>query len=162
MKFLKKDLEEIIWESNNEKLQEKGLWIEGIKKRQLRIGNYGIADLVTINRISEQSVLPYLDITVFELKKKKAGISAFLQAVRYCKGIKTYLEKRKPNILFRLNIVLCSKVIDTSSDYIFLTDLICSDEFKQINTLSNYSFIYGLDGIKFINEQDYDLTIKGF
>lgn len=163
MKFLEKDLEDIICESSNEKLEEKGLSVLGIKKRQLRIGNYGIADIVTFERISGNSYEPpYLDITVYELKKEKAGISAFLQAVRYCKGISSYLEKNKPDMFFKLNIVLCSKEIDLSSDYIFLTDLIYSEQFGRINSIYNYSFNYGIDGIKFKMESDYNISSKGF
>jgi hypothetical protein len=164
MKFLEKDLETIIWESNNEKLQEKGLLIDGRKKRQLRIGNYGIADLVTFEIIHDyfHPAKCFLNITVFELKKEKAGISAFLQALRYCKGIQTYLSDKKPKIWFKLNIVLCAKEIDTSSDYIFLTDLISSSEYEKINSVDNYSFDYGIDGINFKLESGYNLTHKGF
>lgn len=163
MRFLEKDLEDIIWESFHVKLRKKGLDINGIKKRQLRIGNYGIADIVTFERISGDFHEPsFLDITVYELKKEKAGISAFLQALRYCKGISTYLEEHKPNMFFKLNIVLCSKEIDKTSDYIFLTDLIHSEEYGYINSIRNYSFEYGIDGIMFKKEQNYNLISKGF
>ena len=165
MEFLEKDLESIIWESNNEKLQVKGLNVSGKKYRQLRIGNYGIADLVTIQRDYHEveKILPYLNITVFELKKDKAGISAFLQALKYCKGIKTYLEDYKPNIYFKLNIVLCSKKIDTESDYIYLCDLISgSDDSNLLNSLTNYSFSFSIDGINFKEEKGYNLINKGF
>ena len=165
MEFLEKDLETIIWESDNEKLQEKGLDISGKKYRQLRIGNYGIADLVTIEKCYYpfSSSEPYLNITVYELKKEKAGISAFLQAIKYCKGIKSYLEIKKPNILFKLNVVLCSKKIDTESDYIYLCDLISSsDDSNLLNSLTNYSFKFSIDGIEFKEEREYNLINKGF
>jgi hypothetical protein len=166
MKFLEKNLEDIIWEASNEKLQERGLNISGKKLRQLRIGNYGIADLVTFDRdyYHTEYLHPFLNITVYELKKDKAGISAFLQAIRYCRGIKSYLEKHKPHIDFSLNIVLCSKEIDTNSDYIFLCDLIRYNEYESglINSISNYSFDYSIDGIQFKEEKNYDLINKGF
>jgi hypothetical protein len=163
MKFLEKDLEQIIWESSNEKLQEKGLLIMGKKLRQLKIGNYGIADLVTIERIQHDFLKgSYLYITVFELKKEKAGISAFLQALRYCKGISSYLNKKKPSLRYKLNIVLCSKEIDTTSDYIFLTDLIESESFGVLNSVKNYSFNYSIDGIEFKMQYNYGLTNEGF
>jgi hypothetical protein len=73
MKFLEKDLEDIIWEASNERLQENGLDISGKKYRQLRIGNYGIADIVSVTK-------PYYHeyfkkhqkgiITIYELKKE--------------------------------------------------------------------------------------------
>ena len=71
MKFLEKNLEDIIWEASNEKLQERGLNISGKKLRQLRIGNYGIADLVTFDRdyYHTEYLHPFLNITVYELKK---------------------------------------------------------------------------------------------
>ena len=47
MSFLEKDLEDIIFETDNDLLFEHGLFIDGQKKRQVRIGNYGIADLIT-------------------------------------------------------------------------------------------------------------------
>ena len=161
MHFLEKDLELIIWESSNQKLNEKGLPITGKKLIQVKIGNYGIADLITYNKIHLYG-LPFLDITVYELKKEKVGISTFLQAVRYCKGIKSYFDEYRPNMYFKLNIVLCAKEVDINSDYIFLTDMISSDYQGSISNLSNYSFSYEIDGIKFKREYNYDLTHKGF
>lgn len=164
MQFLEKDLENIIWESDNEKLKQKGFLINGKKLRQLRIGNYGIADLITFEKRHEfyTGSSSYLNITVYELKKEKAGISAFLQAIRYCKGISSYLDDKKPNLLYKLNIVICAKQIDILSDYIFLTDLINNEDFSVLNCVLNYSFTYDIDGIKFKKESGYNLTNKGF
>lgn len=162
MSFLEKDLENIIWESDNEKLREKGLLIYGKKFRQIRIGNYGVADLITVERILDCYGEYFLDITVYELKKEKAGISAFLQAIRYCKGIQTYMLNKRSRTLFKLNIVLCAKNIDTESDYIYISDLISSDEDEKICSVYNYSFNYGIDGIVFKQEKNYNLIDKGF
>lgn len=162
MSFLEKDLENIIWESDNEKLREKGLKIYGKKFRQIRIGNYGVADLITVERKIDCYFNNFLDITVYELKKEKAGISAFLQAIRYCKGIQTYMLNKRSSTLFKLNIVLCAKNIDTESDYIFISDLISSDEYEKICSVHNYSFNYGIDGIVFKQKQNYNLIDKGF
>jgi hypothetical protein len=162
MKFLEKDLENIIWESDNKKLQEKGLWIYGKKLRQLKIGNYGIADLVTYQKMLGENNSRYFDITVYELKKEKAGISAFLQALRYCKGISSYLDEKRPNISYKLNIVLCAKEIDIISDYIFLTDLLENESYNTLNSVMNFSFNYNIDGINFKIESGYDLINKGF
>ena len=162
MSFLEKDLENIIWESDNEKLREKGLEIYGKKLRQIRIGNYGVADLITVERKIDCYFNNFLDITVYELKKEKAGISAFLQAIRYCKGIQTYMLNKRSSTLFKLNIVLCAKNIDTESDYIFISDLISSDEYEKICSVHNYSFNYGIDGIVFKQKQNYNLIDKGF
>lgn len=171
MNFLEKDLENIIWESDNEKLQERNLPIMGKKFRQFKIGSYGILDLMTVRRkyyydYDLETYLPYLDITIYELKKEKVGISAFLQAIRYCKGIKTYFESKKPEIEFALNVVLVGKQVDTNSDFIFLLDLIDFQESGNANglikRLKAYSFDYHIDGIKFKCHEGYDLIEKGF
>lgn len=164
MKFLEKNLEDIIWESDNIKLQERGLDIKGKKFRQLRIGNYGISDIITVKRdLNWTSNDSYLKITVYELKKEKAGISAFLQAIRYCQGIKSYLEKR--NIYkFTLDIVLLANQIDTQSDYIFISNLLKSSypEKRAINSIKNYEYKYNIDGICFKEIKDMDLVNTGF
>lgn len=166
MKFLEKDLEEIIYEShknNKKELYEKGLPTIGKMHRQLRIGNYGIADLVTFNKcFSYYHDSNCLKITVYELKKEKAGISAFLQAVRYCKGISQYVKFRNKDICLSFEIVLCAKEIDTNSDFIFLNDFM-SDSWIGVGIhLSCYSYSYGLNGIKFKLEHGYSLTNDGF
>lgn len=165
MNFLEKDLEEVIFLSTQKEKNTVGLsLLSGKCKRQLRIGNYGIADLVYFEKVNDfgESVLR---ITVCELKKDKAGISAFLQAIRYCKGIQSYLEKRKPNLKFYFNIVLIAKEIDTNSDYIFISDLISNlfdYDNRCLKNIYNYSFKYTLDGIKFKRHYGYTLADENF
>lgn len=169
MNFLEKELEQIIWESDNEKLWDKGFPIYGKKFRQLRIGNYGVLDLLTVSRNQyiehHTRYITFLDITVYELKKEKVGISAFLQAIKYCKGIKTYLETRKPNLEFKLHIVLCGKSVDLNSDFIYLPELLSHDidiPNGNINSVEVYSFGFNIDGIIFKPHSGYSLTNSGF
>jgi len=165
MNFLEKDLEEIIYKSDKELLQKKGLPIYGKLLRQLRIGNYGTADIVEVDRSyidGANSIYPYLKITVYELKKDKIGISAFLQAVRYVKGIKKYIEKRGINS-YSLHITLIGKDLDLNSSFCYLPDILndyCS-EFGE-NFLSNYTYKYGINGLEFNDELNYSLTNEGF
>lgn len=168
MNFLEKDLENIIWESDNERLQEKNLPIYGKKYRQLKIGSYGILDLLTVKKrywysVDDDLYIPYLDITVYELKKEKVGVSTFLQAVRYVKGIKSYLEE-KHCMEAKYNIVLCAKEVDIHSSFIFLVDLIMpmKEPNNLLNSISAFSFDYTLDGIVFKKHEGYDLINKGF
>jgi hypothetical protein len=162
MRFLEKDLEDIIWESDNELLKQKGLEIEGKKYRQLKIGNFGVSDLITVKRKNDLCY-NYLDISIYELKKEKVGISAFLQAIRYCKGIKTYLDENKPNINYRINIVLISKEVDLLGSFIFLPDLFYNEYADNtISSINFYSFKYDINGILFKKEEDYNLIDKGF
>jgi hypothetical protein len=165
MDFLEKDLEEIIYNADRELLQEKGLYINGILKRQLRIGNYGIADLVEFEKVYNEGVsgfIPKLKITIYELKKDSIGISAFLQAVGYMKGLQSYFSKRKINYDINFYIVLIGKDIDKKSSFSYLTDFICSDYDGCLNSLSCKTYKYEIDGIIFKDESEYKLIDEGF
>lgn len=163
MKFLEKDLEEIIFNASSEKLQERGLPLKGKRFRQLRIGNYGVADLVTIERPNvidrfDEGYSDIINITVFELKKENIGISAFLQAIGYIKGINDFINNRKKFYEIKYNIVLIGNKMDLNSNYCYLDQFVDSDLF----TLNNYIYEYDIDGIKFNLCTGYELTNKGF
>lgn len=174
MKFLEKDLEEIIYNTylnSPEKLRKKNLYMRGSIKRQLKIGNYGILDLLTINRDYEYEFVPVWDeekcifeckevirpiliLTVYELKKEKVGISAFLQCYGYIKGLKDWFKENKPKIRVRFESVLIGKELDKSGSFCYLPEL--------INELEVYTYSYDVDGLNFKNERDYKLINKGF
>lgn len=161
MKFLEKDLEQIIWESDNQKLQERGLEINGKKFRQLRIGNYGIADLVTFTKPNYLPQCEYHEgyfedgiITIYELKKDNISVSSFLQLLGYAKGIKTYLEKKKLSHRYNIEMILIGKEIDLNSTFCYLPNF--------LPNLTIYSYHYDLNGISFKDEGYYNLTETGF
>jgi hypothetical protein len=174
MKFLEKDLEQIICKTDASKLQEKGLPLYGKLLKQVRIGNYGIADLVTIEK-------PYYNemfkchfkgiITVYELKKDKISVSAFFQAVRYIKGIQRFLEKSNHNIAlnhFNFRIRLIGSEIDLDSSLIYLADLLTDDIGDyEINTedrtfIDFYTYDINIDGLNFKEHSGYELTNEKF
>ena len=67
MDFLEKDLEEILKTTPTEKLYDAGLdFLYRCSKvlTQVKIGNYGVADMVTYSRYKS-----YITINVVELKK---------------------------------------------------------------------------------------------
>ena len=162
MTFLEKDLEQIICESGRDLLNEKGLFIEGKLYRQLRIGNYGIADLVTITKPTYygqyRKKIQRGIITIFELKKEKIGLSAFLQAVNYARGIQLYLEKRNKLHLYDLHITLVGKEIDSSGSFIYLTDLLSRSDLQ----LTYYTYKVNINGLLFSQESEYELKNNGF
>lgn len=184
MDFLEKDLEEIIelsYLKDKECLIDRGLDFIGPKKmfRQKKIGNYGVADLIGVskrypvkfnhkNEICEDVNNAFLDITVFELKKDKIGISGFLQAIKYAKGIKRYLEEYRKFFEFQITIVLIGRDIDNTGSFCFLTDLICNNnDFSnvlsgQIAEIKYYTYKYDVDGLTFDSEFGYKLTDEGF
>lgn len=181
MEFLEKDLETIIWEASDNDLEDAGLDFYGKRFRQLRIGNYGIADLVTVRReciYSESEYIrsgkhkiidSYLVITVYELKKDKIGVGAFLQAVGYVKGIQSYLKKRNfENFIFRVKLV--GSDIDKSGSFCYLPDLInvnipCDEPVYIkgfIEDISFYTYHITLNGLKFNSHYGYNLINEGF
>jgi hypothetical protein len=157
MEFLEKDLEQIIFEADRDMLAKKGLKIFGKLLRQVKIGNYGAADLVSVERpkyVPPGGFHEPMTITVFELKKEKIGVSTFLQALGYLRGISRYLEVRKVDLPYELRIVCIGKSMDTNSSYAYLPD------FTEI--VENYTYSYSIDGIKFKIEKQYGLKEEGF
>jgi hypothetical protein len=168
MKFLEKDLEAIIFETDKEFLNGRGLkcaFGDSIYKRQVRVGNYGIIDILQIDRI-QYGYYPgsYLIFTVYELKKNQISVNTFLQALRYCKGISRYLESRgfSKDYVFRINLIGDS--IDIG-DFIYLTDMILTTEppcSESIDSVDYYTYEYLADGIYFKRHSEYSLKDEGF
>jgi len=149
MNFLEKNLEDIVFETDNDLLHSRGLYVFGNKKRQVRIGNYGIADIISWYRLEGR-----LFINVLELKKDKISIDTFLQAIGYVQGIKQYLIRRGFTHDVSFKIKLIGKEIDTSNTFCYLPDIYPSIE------LITYS--YDFDGISFRNKQGFSLVNEGF
>lgn len=156
MNFLEKDLEEIIFEQLQtqkgiDDLVSKGLYFISSTKsyRQLRIGNYGIADIVNVTRVGSRLV-----IDIVELKKDKISMSSFLQAVRYTKGIMRFFESREKHISIDISITLIGREIDNRSDFIYIPDIFID--------VSLVTYSYGVDGIRFEHHNGYKLTDEGF
>ena len=169
MEFLEKDLEEIIYLSDKDKLQERGLYLTGKLKRQLRIGNYGIADLIEIQKPYYHKKRFYKGcINILELKKDKIGVSTFFQALNYLQGIKTYLEQRKLDHLFNYKITLIGKTIDTNGSFVFLSNIFDSEVFDcdvsdhHKVKIELFTYKYEIDGLEFLQIYDYNLKNKGF
>lgn len=173
MKFLEKDLEEIIYNTAKDKLSEKGLTIMGKLKRQVKIGNYGIADLIEIERPFYHTHFKKHvkgKITVYELKKDEMSVSAFFQAVRYVKGIQRWIYK-KTNFDysdFDYEIVIIGRN-DKNSDVVYLSDIfsnygdesfVGSDLGKCSVRLVEYSF--DVDGLQFEELNGFKLIEEGF
>lgn len=154
MKFLERDLEEIIFNTPNSTLQSIGLDINGTKKRQLRIGNYGISDIVTLHKEYDLKLKysettgkltevanPIINLTVYELKKENISLSAFAQSVKYLKGIKTYLEDYRGFYDVKFRSVVIGKNIPEDSSIIYAGDI-----FENIDI---YQYSLNINGLVF-------------
>jgi|DEB0MinimDraft_10_1074344.scaffolds.fasta_scaffold84953_3 hypothetical protein len=174
MKFLENDLEEIIYTSGRDVLEQRGLTINGKLLRQVKIGNYGIADLIEFER-------PFYDgpdheyfvpgrITIYELKKDQVGIAAFLQAVSYAKGVLEYLRHKKKHRQYVIDIILIGKEVDDKGSFCFIENMLCVENdyyekqtnFEEKGTIEFFTYKYNIDGLYFENRSRYDLTNKGF
>ncbi len=167
MNFLEKDLEDIIFNAPVQELENRGLNVPHLKKRQVRIGNYGIADIIGVEKnLSSPPHLQssYLRFSIFELKQKKITMITFLQAIRYARGLTSYLMKHKNLNTEDYKITIC--LIGQSvcmSDFIYLTDLLPNNWDSCFGLdLSIYTYSYDFDGISFNRVSGYDLKNKGF
>ena len=173
-KFLEKDLEDIIFESDKNELRKRGLHIYGKIYRQVRIGNYGIADLIEVNRVPSEIIngnmgefASHLDIKIYELKKEKIDFNAFIQAVRYAKGIRRYFEKHRTNIKVQFRIVLIGSEISMNDDFAYITDMFTPNipsafYSPAINYVSFYKYEYDFNGIYFKSKKQFSLIDEGF
>ena len=172
MNFLEKDLEEIIFSSSRQELENRGLYIgaRGCLIRQKRIGNYGIADLVHVTRPFYHPLLKQVckgEINIIELKQDKIGISAFLQALGYLKGVRSYLTKRNKDHLFNYTITLIGKTIDLNSSFVYLSQFTNWPEDVELSNnsefhLRNFLYKYNIDGLSFEESDYYQLIDEGF
>ena len=170
MTFLEKDLETIIFETPNDKLSERGLHIKGKKKRQLRIGNYGISDIITLKRDSDieqfkdmegndvRIVHPVFKIQVFELKQKVIDCNSLMQACRYAKGLEEYLHNFRElhDVCLDFEILLIGKDVQKNGDFVFLLN---DQVFPKLNV---YTYEYDFDGIRFYHQSGFKRKDSGF
>ena len=172
MKFLEKDLEQIIFESGRDSLEKRGLSINGKLFRQLKIGNYGVADLVEFTRPSydgpkKEFFVPGV-ISVYELNEENIGIASFLQALHYVKGIQTYIESKNKSRQYIFNIVLIGRSIDISGSFCFITDMLSINNkyydglHMENGSITFMTYDYNLNGLMFEPRGGYHLSNDGF
>ena len=173
MKFLEKDLEQIVYEMLCSKegcieMCQRGLKISYSPhffkvKKQMNLGDYGIPDLIAVAKDdaemyrNEDSILELyqtpLQINIIELKKEAITIDTLVQVARYAKGVSAYFERYYPSIEIEITIVLIGKDIRTS-DWVFLIDL--------IPNLLVFTYEYSWDGLKFKREHGYTKGTNSF
>lgn len=159
MKFLERSLEDIIYQTSNKELRKRGLLIGGFKKRQVKIGNYGTADLVTFKHVPnvfQGKIMSHdFKVTIYELKKDEITLNTFAQACRYREGILRYLnEVREIDADIQVDIVLVGKRIN-GGDFTYTIE----------SMVDTYVCLYDYrhDGIDFDYIYDnYKLNISGF
>jgi len=175
MEYFEKTVTEIIWETDNAILKQKGLYIvSGKKFRAFKIGNYGIADILTVERTFMGNNFDSfhnenghgLLFTIYVIRDGKIGISAFLRSVSCAKGIISYLmTTRKTYFPFDLKLVLVGKELDTSGAFVYLPDIFgfdCEYKTRSVVEIDFYTYFFDIDGIHFCPEPQYKLQQEGF
>lgn len=130
MNILEKELEDLLYEAmltdeGVEKLRERGLYCNGQPYRQVNLGAYGIADIITIGVYQEPGCNKHLIINVYELKKDAINGSTFFQALGYCKAIREVVDHLglllHNDVTFTIKLI--GKSIDLSSNFCYLPDI---------------------------------------
>lgn len=152
MDFLERDLEDIIYNTNQEDIRDRGLfcYVYDSIFRQVPLGNYGITDIITFKSFGKNRKV----ITVYELKNKILNEKAFWQLVRYMKAIEHFV--RIYDICDRPIIrgVLIGRYIDKSGEFCYLPTIHSNIEI--------FTYDYEFDGISFGHLNDrYSLINPG-
>lgn len=179
MEISEKELEEMIWCASStiegrDSLDFRGLPLSGIMYRQVRLANYGIADLISVSYVGRvrgnwlnyetDRMVRLFVVDVYELKREQISVSALLQACRYKTALRQMIDKNgfgdeRTDVRIRLNLIGSS--LDTKSDFAYLLD--------SVDDLRIYTFKFGFDGIWFECQQlgyhlsdSGDLSLPGF
>ena len=149
MDFFESDLEDIIFkclqsQSGCDRLKELGLDVD--KKptlvfRQPRIGDYGIADIVTVDKWYYNNI-PNIYVTVYELKRNDVDEKTLIQAHRYAVGIRHYLKIRGYDDVLIKTILIGRNV--NNSDWVYMMD--------EGGLSDVFTYDYTIDGMKFTHE----------
>lgn len=154
MNILEKEIEEIVFQSDNRILAKKGLFLNRHKLSQVNFGTYGIADIICWTVINEFGTRK-LFFQVVELKKEVIDVNTLMQASRYVKAINEIFDKfNLENTTINIEIILIGKTIQTNGDFVFLTDF--------VKNLKVYTYEIDLiDGINFKQHRGWCKTNTG-
>lgn len=149
MKFLEKDLEDIIWEADYGWIRDRGLPIYDNALRQVRIGKYGIADIISWKRYQKtETTNGFLDIRIYELKRGIVDSKALSQSIRYAVGVRKYIHDIRWKFMMPIRMSLICIGESFADD-----DLFYMCEFNQYSqsdmSFDFFRYSYNWDGILF-------------
>jgi len=152
MKFLEKDLEDIICEgfinhTAKNQLLNRGLTLFDrhlFYKRQLRIDGVGIADLVIYHR--NPYYQDHIHVCVIELKRGTISNQTIYQCNRYIHGITRYLDSRNINHTINGCVIGNKSIIDMREI-----------EREELHMINSYTYDYKVDGISFIYKELFNV-----
>ena len=164
-KFLEKNLEEIICDSNREELLIRGLDVKGELRRQFSLGKYGRADIISFEKYNKEeeqnkNSADYL-ATIYELKEGKIDFDTFSQALRYVYGFIIRNKTLCHEVLYQYKIVLIGNKLSDKDEFKSFHELISpklssKDDIDKVIGIDLYEYSYGINGINF-KKNDYYL-----
>jgi len=126
MNILEKEIEDLICDCLDRDvsiLRKRGLTVYPYYIRQLELGSYGIADIVTFEKYGST-----LYVKIFELKKEIIDTNTLVQAAKYAKGIDRMLKNYNiGNHGIVYSFALIGKTIQRNGDFVFLCDMLNID-----------------------------------
>lgn len=158
MKFLEKNLEDILFEADQEEVRDRGLEDFYYNKiyRQFNLGNYGTADLITINYYNWCKDQKEFIITVYELKQEIINVNTILQCSRYIQGVKRFIKKYFQ--ISGVQIQVLGVVIGNNYDEKNKVDFLL----QSIEGITGYVYEYKIDGLEFSKIENYILSVEEF
>lgn len=161
MKFLEKDLEDIIYE-NFDEVRSRGLDIGHTSnnryksfyglKRQVGLGKYGAADLIHLDvtqseRGQDAKFGRKTTITIIECKLDKIDVNAYMQAKRYATAIRETTGYYDSDDSIKIRICLIGSRLELSGDFLYTLNF---DDDCDV-----YTYSYGVKGITFERHYPY-------
>lgn len=137
MELLERELQQLIMETPNEKLWERGLQLAGKKRSEVNLGTWGRADIICSNIQRNKGAATFY-IYLLELKKGMITVDAVVQVCRYYTAIENYLSQRFPNSEIKVFPILIGSDFTNGVGFIHTCSLI---------NLIMYSYDY--DGLHF-------------
>jgi len=158
MKFLERDLEGIIVGTDQVFLQERGLDLIDYELifRQVNLGSYGVADIVTVSYKNYGKDEKFFDVRVFELKQNVINADTITQCARYMQGVKSFIATHIKNNKRQIKVtgVVIGSSFDANNNIEFLL--------QNIEGIDGFTYDYRYDGIYFTGIGGYYLRNEKF
>lgn len=109
-------------------------------RRQVSIGDYGVADVIFIERMFDENIVPTINFHIIELKARQLKSKDFAQLSKYSKGLSHYLKYREFGCNYSINPILIGEHPSEGQgfgDSFFISD------FSHIDTYCYYVDING-------------------
>ncbi len=140
---LEKQLKDIIWETDNDKLNQRGLFISGEKRQSQNFKDFGKADFVT-----KDNDLWNPRLTIYEFLDGNISVSSVLKCLTILKGMRKFHDDCLiKNDSFLYSITIVGRSIPEESALLFFPYFFNNGE--KIYEINFYTYSFDINGIRF-------------